>query len=405
MRRSAPGSAPPTLRVGHPSVGRPPDYDKAALPEVRLRHLRVTTLDRYIVAELIGPFGFGLSAFMLIFVATNLLSLGRLITEDHAPLWAVIEYFIWGLPQVVPYVISMAMLLGVLLSLQRLSGESEITAMKAGGISLERIAAPLLVVGLALSFLTFFIEQTIVPFANDRSTEILQVTIKHATSLGTNLTVYTPLPDGGRQLTAATAYDATTQSLLNVTVIQYDRHSAPQLIIFSDRAQSKGTTDWTFENARTYRFDPDGSNVESSQRMLIVDIGEGPTSLLKRAKGAPQEMSRREIADVIRTGQLNDYQRGQYVAEFQSQLARPFACLVFALLAVPFGLRRVRGGGTSVGFGLAVLIVFIYYVVMTISNSIGTINDFLAVAMAWFPNVLFFGIGAYLLRRASYGNG
>jgi len=340
---------------------------------------------------------------MLIFVATNLLALGRLITEDHAPFWAVIEYFIWGLPQVVPYVISMAMLLGVLLSLQRLSGESEITAMKAGGISLERIAAPLLVVGLLLSFLTFFIEQTIVPFSNDRATEILQVTIKHATSLGTSLTVYTPLPDGGKQLTAATAYDATTQSLLNVTVIQYDRQSVPQLIVFSDRAQSKGSTDWTFQNARTYRFDPDGSSVESTQQMLTVDIGEGPTSLLKRAKGAPQEMSRREIADVIRTGQLNAYQRGQYVAEYQSQLARPFACLVFALIAIPFGLRRVRGGGTSVGFGLAVLIVFIYYVVMTISNSVGTINDFFAVVMAWFPNVLFFAIGVYLLRRASYG--
>ena len=355
------------------------------------------------ISELVGPFGFGLSAFMLIFVATNLLALGRLITEDHAPLWAVIEYFIWGLPQVVPYVISMAMLLGVLLSLQRLSGESEITAMKAGGISLERIAAPLLVVGFLLSVVTFFIEQTIVPYANDRATEILQVTIRHATSLGTNLTVYTPLPDGGRQLTAATAYDASTHSLLNVTVIQYDRHSAPQLIIFGDRAQARGASDWTFENARTYRFNTDGSIVESSQQTLKIDIGENPTTILKRAKGTPQQMSRSEIATVIRSGQLSATQVGQYLSEYQSQLARPFACLVFALIAIPFGLRRVRGGGTSVGFGLAVAIVFTYYVVMTIANSLGTLNDALAIVMAWFPNVLFIAIGLVMLRRASFG--
>jgi lipopolysaccharide export system permease protein len=68
-------------------------------------------------------------------------------------------------------------------------------------------------------------------------------------------------------------------------------------------------------------------------------------------------------------------------------------------------MRRVRGGGTSVGFGLAVAIVFIYYVVMTISNSLGTINDALAFLMAWFPNVLFFAIGMVLLRRASFGAG
>jgi len=372
---------------------------------VRVDALRMTTLDRYMIAELAGPFVFGFSAFTLIFVATNLLALSRLISEEHAQLLAVIEYFLWGLPQVIPYVVPMAVLLGVLLAMQRLSGESEITAMKAGGLSLERIAVPLLLVGFVLSVFTFFVEQTFVPYANDRATEILQVTIRHAPALGTNLTVYTPLPGGGRQLTAATGYDASTQSLLNVTVIQYDKSGAPQTIIFGDRATAQTNTSWTFENARTFRFDPDGSTLESTQRTLIIDIGEGPTSLLKRAKGAPQEMSRGEIAQVIRTGQLTSTQVGQYVAEYQSQLARPFACLVFALLAVPFGMRRVRGGGTSVGFGLAVAIVFIYYVVMTISNSLGTLNDFMAFLMAWFPNVLFFAIGMVLLRRASFGAG
>ncbi|MGH7714416.1 MAG: LptF/LptG family permease [Vulcanimicrobiaceae bacterium] len=367
--------------------------------------LRLTTLDRYMIGELAGPFAFGFSAFMLIFVATNLLALSRLIAEEHAALWAVIEYFLWGLPQVVPYVVPMAVLLAVLLAMQRLSGESEITAMKAGGVSLERIAVPLMLVGFLLSVFTFFIEQTFVPYANDRSTEIMQVTIRHAASIGTNLTVYTPLPGGGRQLTAATGYDASSRSLLNVTVIQYDKSGAPQTIIFGDRATAQSNTSWTFDGARTYRFDPDGSTLESTQRTLILDIGEGPTSLLKRAKGTPQEMSRSEIAQVIRTGQLSATQLGQFVAEYQSQLARPFACLVFALLAVPFGIRRVRGGGTSVGFGLAVAIVFIYYVVMTISNSLGTINAPMAFVMAWFPNVLFFAIGMVLLRRASFGAG
>ena len=372
---------------------------------VRLRALTVTTLDRYMTAELAGPFAFGLSAFMLIFVAANLLALSRLLTEEHAQLWAVIEYFLWGLPNVVPYVVPMAVLLGVLLAMQRLSGESEITAMRAGGISLERVAVPLLIVGFVLSLITLYIEQTVVPYANDRATEILQMTIRHAPTLGSNLTVYAPLPGGGRQLTAATGYDVSTQSLLNVTVVQYDRAGVPQTIIFGDRAHSQSNTSWTFDGARTYRFNPDGSIIESREQTLSIDIGEGPTSVLRRARGSPQDMSRREIAEIVRSGQLNATQLGQYIAEYQSQLARPFACLVFALLAVPFGMRRVRGGGTSVGFGLAVAIVFTYYVVMTISNSLGTLNDSLAVVMAWVPNLLFFAFGLIMLRRASYGAG
>ncbi|MBV8151335.1 MAG: LptF/LptG family permease [Candidatus Eremiobacteraeota bacterium] len=363
-----------------------------------------TILDRYILSELGGPFSFGVAAFMLIFIASNLIQLSHLVTDDHAPLAAAIEYFLWQLPQVLFWVIPMAMLLGVLLSLQRLSGESEITAMKAGGVSLERITAPLLIVGFMLSLANYYLQETVVPYANDRATEIMEITIRHAQNLGNSLTVYSPLPGGGRQLTAATAYDATNQALLNVTVIQYDAHGSPQLVLFSDRARaSNGASSWDFENARTYRFNPDGEIVESTQRLLALEIGETPDMILKRARGSPQLMSRGEIANIVRSGQLNATGVRQYVAEYQAQLARPFACFVFALIAIPFGLRRVRGGGTSVGFGIAVGIIFLYYVVMTISNSIGEQGNAAALVMAWFPNLLFTAIGLYLLRRASYG--
>jgi lipopolysaccharide export system permease protein len=110
-----------------------------------------TIMDRYLVSELRGPFTFGLTAFTLIFVATQLLALGRLVSEEHAPLWAAIVYFLWQMPGVVLLVIPMAMLLGTLLAMQRLSSDSEITALKAGGISLARIVTPLLVGGFLLS--------------------------------------------------------------------------------------------------------------------------------------------------------------------------------------------------------------------------------------------------------------
>src|SRR5579862_2424190 len=105
------------------------------------------------ITELGGPFSFGLSAFTLIFAASNLLAISRLIADEHAPLWAAIAYFFWQIPSIIVLVIPMAMLLGTLLALQRLSGESEITAMKAGGISLVRAVYPLLAVGLGISLL------------------------------------------------------------------------------------------------------------------------------------------------------------------------------------------------------------------------------------------------------------
>ena len=78
------------------------------------------------------------------------------------------------MPQYLLLVIPMAMLLGTLLAMQRLSSESEITAMKAGGISLSRIVAPLLLVGFVVSLLALAVQELFVPFANDKAAYIRQ---------------------------------------------------------------------------------------------------------------------------------------------------------------------------------------------------------------------------------------
>jgi lipopolysaccharide export system permease protein len=213
-------------------------FSRALLPEVRLnRPWRITILDRYLVAELWGPFAFGLSVFTMIFIATQILAIGRLVSEEHAPIWAAIQYFLWDMPQYLLYVIPMAMLLGTLLAVQRLSGESEITALRAGGISLDRIVVPLAVVGLGVSIASLALQEIVVPAANDQAAYIREAVIKHLSPAAGNLTVVSALPDGGKQVTIAGALDAATQSLLDVTVLRYDRRQQLVEMIQSERAK------------------------------------------------------------------------------------------------------------------------------------------------------------------------
>jgi lipopolysaccharide export system permease protein len=361
---------------------------------------RLRILDKYILNELVGPFSFGLSAFTLILIATQLLAIAKFVTDEHAPLWIAIEYFLWGLPQILIYVIPMAFLLGVLLTMQRLSGDSELTAMRAGGISLVRIVAPLLVVGFVGSFVALFLQEEIVPYATDRAAYLREVVIKHI-SINNNLTVTSSLPGGGKQLTIAGAIEPATQALLNVTVIQYDRDQRPQEIIFSQRADYDAPR-WRFQNATTYHFEADGQTFSSIDPILRVDIGEAPGQFVRRSAGDnPEDMSRAEIRTVLASGHLTADELRTYWATYQAKLARPFAAFVFALIAIPFGLRPSRGGGTSLGFGIAVAIVFVYYVIATVCLSVGELSLTLATVAAWTPNLLFTVIGALLLRRAA----
>jgi len=365
--------------------------------------MRFTILDRYMLTELAGPFVFGLSAFTLIFAATEILNIGKLVSNEHAPLWAALLVFAWSLPADIVLVIPMALLLGTLLAIQRLSGESEIAAMKAAGITFARIVAPLLAVGILMSFVTLYLQEGLVPYADDQLIEIENNVINHVSAFSRDLTVSAPLPGGGRQVTVATAYEPNSRALLHVTLIQYDNHNDPRQIVFADRAEFTADK-WTLQNSSVYRFNPDGTTLaEPRIPQQEVEIGERPTDLMKRmSNDDPENMSRSEIADVVRSGQLTEPEVRKYVTTYQEKLARPFACFVFILIAIPFGLRSMRtSGSASLGFGLSLVIVFVYYVVMTVCSFAAEAFLSFAAFWAWVPNLLFTAIGLNRLRHAA----
>ncbi|MBV8149199.1 MAG: LptF/LptG family permease [Candidatus Eremiobacteraeota bacterium] len=365
--------------------------------------MKFTILDRYMLSELTGPFVFGLAAFMLIFAATEILNIGKLVSNEHAPLWAALAVFVWSLPADIVLVIPMALLLGTLLAIQRLSGESEITAMKASGITFGRIVTPLLGVGIVMSFVTLVLQERVVPYANDQMTQIENTVINHTSAFDRDLTVSAVLPGGGRQVTLATAYEPHSHALLHVTLVQYDSENRPRQIVFADRAEFMANK-WTLQNSSVYRFNADGTTQsEPNVPQQQVEIGENPTDLVKRiSNDDPENMSRTQIAEVIGSGQLTGNELRKYYMAYQEKLARPFACFVFILIAIPFGLRPIRGGSSaSLGFGVSLAIVFVYYIVMTICSFLG--EAFLAAAAlwAWMPNLIFTAIGLGRLRRAA----
>jgi len=251
--------------------------------------------------------------------------------------------------------------------------------------------------------LTYYLQESVVPYAEDQPTEIENSVINHVSAFNRDLTVSAPLPGGGRQVTIATAYEPHSRALLHVTLIQYDNHNDARQIVFADRAEFSADK-WTLENSSLYRFNTDGTTTaEPHIPQQEVQIGEKPTDLVKRmSNDDPESMSRFEIAEIVRSGQLTQNALRKYVTTYQEKLARPFACFVFILIAIPFGLRQIRSSGSAgLGFGLSLAIVFVYYVVMTICSFAGEAFLAFAALWAWMPNILFTAIGLARLRRAA----
>lgn len=356
-------------------------------------------LDRYMLKELGGPFLFGLAAFTLLFVAGNLLNIARLVSEEHASIWAAAKYFIYTLPSTLVLTFPMSMLLAVLLSMSRISGDSELVAIRAGGVSLYRVAAPLVAVGLLASFVGLWFQEDVVPYTTAKANDILRNEIQSGgTSVLANQTVSTVLPNGDEQVTFAEGFDPTTDQLEGTTVEVFRGGSLISLL-FAPRATFSGER-WEFEDAVWYGVTPPCCKV-SSYPVLEIDIGADPSQIVEQTK-SPEDMSRAEIASLLKSGvrKTDSSRYALLVVTYDSKLARPFAALVFTLLAMPLGIRPQRSS-SGAGFGISIVIVFGFYIASTACLAIGRTNPELSFVMAWLPDVAFSATGIWLLQEAA----
>src|SRR2546423_6919449 len=129
-------------------------------------------LDRYIARELIGPFLFGVAAFTLIFISGQYLFKLTSMVARGASLPDVIELLALRMVPLAIVTFPMATLLATLLSFGRLSGDMEVVAMMAGGISFVRIAVPAFAMGLAVSVFGLYANEDLVPPAGRAAKQI-----------------------------------------------------------------------------------------------------------------------------------------------------------------------------------------------------------------------------------------
>ena len=121
-------------------------------------------LDRYILREIFRPFLIGLIAFTAMLAGTSILfNLVGDVVRNGIPWVLGLEMFLLRIPAIVVPAFPMATVLAVLLALGRLAGDSEITALLAGGISIVRISRPVLIFGAVVSILTFVFNEWVVP--------------------------------------------------------------------------------------------------------------------------------------------------------------------------------------------------------------------------------------------------
>lgn len=361
-------------------------------PRVSTGRLPFGILDRYVAVTYVRVVGLAALAMALVFYVSTFLDLSEKVFQGNGTWGMLGTFFFYATAQNVYYIIPLSVLLGALVTVAVLTKSSELVVMKACGISLYRVAVPLLVGAVVAGGLLFGIEQTVLGPANRRA-EAIQNTMR-----GRAFTVLNRQWVIGRDGTIYhyDYFDQQARRFIGLSTYQFDREMRRVTQrTFAELASHLEAADWRVERGWTRNFDATGAPAGFATFGEAVRTLEAP-SLFSTEPADPQFMSFTELRRY--TEQLGasgfDVLR-QRVAVWR-KASFPFVPLVMTLIAVPFAVTIGRSGamaGIGVGIGLAI----VYWTAILFFAAMGAGGVIPAPLAAWAPNLLFGAGAAYLL--------
>jgi lipopolysaccharide export system permease protein len=354
-------------------------------------------LDRYLLRSVLGPFVVGVVAFVLLFVSGNILfQLTELVTELGLSIWTAAELFVLRLPGFIVLTFPLATLMALLIVFGRLSGDSELVAMFAGGVSFRRMVVPVVALGLLVSIATVALSEYVVPLSEHRAEDIVRAATQRAGKRIERRVLQDETDAQGRLLRVVVAekLDLATQEMQHPVIIEF-AHDRPVRIIEAQRAAWEGK-EWVFYGGTLddLRGTP---AVSTSFQVMRARFIASPQQLAQRTR-QPEELTSRELREVIAGALRRRQPTAKWELTLQRRFAIPFASLVFALIAPALGIRSHRGS-SSIGMGLAILIGFGYYVLwnyLSVAAEQGVLSPAWA---SWLPNIIIGAIGIGLILR------
>jgi lipopolysaccharide export system permease protein len=356
---------------------------------------RYRTLQRYVVREYLKIFGLTLSSLILIYIVVLFFQKVDGFIKYQAPFHLIFEYLLFKIPEVVfQWTLPYAVLLATLLTLGMLSRHSELTAMKAGGVSLYRITFPLLLLAFMVSLFSFLGNEYLVPFSNQRVDYLLYVRVKgeQPSSFFKNYKIWY---HSDHRIFNIQLLDPEKKILKGFTLYQFDDHfRCIQRIDAREAKWVNGT--WWFYQGAVRDFDEDGSvrmtSFEEMEYSMPEDWGSFQ-AIERKSKG----MSYSELRSYIQKIQSAGYDATRYLVDLYAKYSYPLLNLIMVLIGIPFALKTGRSGGVALSIGASVMIGFAYGITFYIFISFGKTGILSPVLSSWTPTLLFGFAGIFTL--------
>lgn len=390
-------------------AGGPPGARAAARPVVviRIPHLaipRPRLLDLYVLGMDLRIFGLAFAGFLGIFYISTFVDLSDKIFKGQATARMVFGYYWYATPQFIYFLIPLSVLVSALVAVGLLTKSSELVVMKACGVSLYRMAAPLFLVGVAASAILFGLGEYAVPHANQRAERLRHVirggspqtfdVLNRKWMVGRDGNVYHYL-----------YFDPARNELNGLSIFDLDQKSwGLARRTFATRASFKGLPApeadkgvWAGVHGWVREFDVTSPRLYRTfqERLLALESPQYFKTELPEA----DRMTYGQLRDYIESLTMSGFNAVPYTVSLHRKIAFPFISVIMTLIAVPFAVTTGTRGALY-GVGVGIVLALVYWTAVSVFAAIGSGGVIPPLLAAWSPNILFGAAAAYLLLTA-----
>jgi lipopolysaccharide export system permease protein len=370
----------------------------------------VSRLSRYVLREHIAPFFYSLTLIVFLFVLNFAFQMLGKILGKGLPTPLILEFFVYNIAWILSMAVPMAALIATLMAFGRLAGDHEITAMKAGGVGLWRLTAPVLIAGVVLTVGLMAYNNWVLPDFNYKSNLLRRTIFRKAPTMQMEDGLF--LFDVPGLVVHSKTVNHVTRRMKGVTIFEESERGIHSTIL-ADSAylvldEEQGEFLLTLYEGQIHRRDwkePGRyAKLDFRQSELRIDAR---NMLLQRQESKyrnDREQTTQQMLERVKRWREQDPERNarkirSYLVEVHKKFALPAAILTFVLLGVPLGVRSGRGG-IGVSGSLSVLFFLVYWIFLIGGEDLAD-RGFLTPAVAmWAPNGVMLLVGLWLMRGA-----
>ena len=374
--------------------------------------LGFSVMNLYIIRELILPFLFGMGIFTSLGLSIGaVFDLIRKVT-DSGLFWGVaVKILVLKMPEFIVLAFPMSILLAALMTYSRLSSDSELVALRSIGVNIYRLILPAIAFSLCIVAITFVFNNFVAPAANyEASVALKQALGKTRPDFQTENILFDEYEDiqtrdgATREVLTRLFYaeEFDGEQMKNLTVLDRSRRSISQIVTARSAKWNVLENIWDFYDGTIYLVGIDGgyNNVVRFQHQQLA-LPQTALEITQKDKKI-SEMNIFEARDYLKVikHSTDESKIREWQVRIHTKISLPFVCLVFALIGAALGTKP-QNSGKATSFGICIGLIFSYYLLSFICESLGTSGVVPPWVAAWLPNLLGLGAAGGLLTQAT----